>query len=115
MPDSPVEKQGPPAYPHEMETRVAILEHLVGETKEDIRELKGIVRDLATEMRDGFRTMSGKFETTDKSIADLRVEMQSVRTDLQAGLRGNIVWTVSVVILLALPVLGLLGKIAHLY
>lgn len=108
MPDSPVEKQGPPAYPHEMETRVALLEHMASETKEDIREIKSILRDLATEMRSGFRA-------TDQAIGDLRVDLQAVRTELQTGLNGNLRWTVGIVATLGLGILGLLGKIAHLY
>ncbi len=95
MADSPVENPSTPDYPHEMETRVAILEHSTAELKFEIREVKAMVRDLATEMREGFRAIAAKFDATDRaiaakfdatdrSIADMRVEMQSVRTEIQS-------------------------------
>ena len=124
MPDSPVEKQSPPDYPHEMETRVAILEHSTAELKFEIREVKAMVRDLATEMREGFRVIATKFDATDKSISDLRVEVQSVRTELhtevqsvrtelQTGLNSNLRWTVGSILgfgTLGLAIIGLLLK-----
>ena len=124
MPDSPVEKQSPPDYPHEMETRVAILEHSTAELKYEIREVKAMVRDLATEMREGFRAIATKFDAsdkaiatkfdaTDKAIADLRVDVQSVRTELQTGLNSNLRWTVGSILgfgTLGLAIIGLLLK-----
>ncbi len=124
MSDTPVEKQGPPDYPHEMETRVAILEHSVAEMKFEIREVKTMVRDLATEMREGFRAISAKFDVTDKAIADLRVDVQSVRTELrteiqtvrtelQTGLYSNLKWTVGTILVfgtLGIAIIGLLIK-----
>ena len=124
MPDSPVENRQPPDYPHEMETRVAILEHSTAELKFEIREVKGMVRDLATEMREGFRAISAKFDATDKAIADLRVDVQSVRTELrteiqtvrtelQTGLYSNLKWTVGTILgfgTLGIAIIGLLIK-----
>jgi len=107
MPDSPVEKQSPPDYPHEMETRVAILEHSTAELKFEIREVKAMVRDLTN-------TMLAKFDATDKSISDLRVEVQSVRTELQTGLNSNLRWTVGSILgfgTLGLAIIGLLLKL----
>ena len=117
MPDSPVEKQSPPDYPHEMETRVAILEHSTAELKYEIREVKAMVRDLTN-------TVLAKFDATDKSISDLRVEVrsvrtelhtevQSVRTELQTGLNSNLRWTVGSILgfgTLGLAIIGLLLK-----
>ncbi|MEE3503969.1 hypothetical protein [Acidiphilium acidophilum] len=135
MPDSPVENRQPPDYPHEMETRVAILEHSTAELKFEIREVKAMVRDLATEMREGFRAISAKFDATDKAIADLRVdnqtlrtelrteiqsvrtelrtEVQTVRTELQTGLYSNLKWTVGTILgfgTLGIAIIGLLIK-----
>ncbi|MEE3504382.1 hypothetical protein [Acidiphilium acidophilum] len=128
MPDSPVENRQPPDYPHEMETRVAILEHSTAELKFEIREVKTMVRDLATEMREGFRAINAKFDSkfdaTDKAIADLRVDVQSVRTELrteiqtvrtelQTGLYSNLKWTVGTILgfgTLGIAIIGLLIK-----
>jgi len=131
MPDSPVENRQPPDYPHEMETRVAILEHSTAELKFEIREVKTMVRDLATEMREGFRAINAKFDATDKAIADLRVdnqalrtelhteiqsvrtEVQTVRTELQTGLYSNLKWTVGTILgfgTLGIAIIGLLIK-----
>ncbi len=122
MADSPVENPGIPDYPHEMETRVAILEHSTAELKFEIREVKSMVRDLANTMLAKFdatdRIIATKFDATDRSIADMRVEMQSVRTEiqsvrteLQSGLNSNLRWTVITFLgfgSLGLAVIGLL-------
>ncbi|MBS3025420.1 CCDC90 family protein [Acidiphilium multivorum] len=113
MPDSPVENRQPPDYPHEMETRVAILEHSTAELKFEIREVKTMVRDLATEMREGFRAINAKFDATDKAIADLRVDNQTLRTELQTGLYSNLRWTVGTILgfgTLGIAIIGLLIK-----
>ncbi len=117
MPDSPVENRQPPDYPHEMETRVAILEHSTAELKFEIREVKTMVRDLATEMREGFRAINAKFDSkfdaTDKAIADLRVDNQTLRTELQTGLYSNLKWTVGTILgfgTLGIAIIGLLIK-----
>ncbi|MGC9271660.1 hypothetical protein [Acidiphilium sp.] len=129
MPDSPVEKHGPSDYPLEMETRVAILEHMAARSEKDFGELKAMVRDLTN-------TVLAKFDATDKAIADLRVEVQSVRTDLtgsiqsvrtelhtevqsvrtelQTGLNSNLRWTVGSILgfgTLGLAIIGLLLKL----
>ncbi|MDX5929696.1 CCDC90 family protein [Acidiphilium acidophilum] len=117
MPDSPVENRQPPDYPHEMETRVAILEHTTAELKFEIREVKAMVRDLTN-------TILAKFDATDKAIADLRVdnqtlrtelrtEIQTVRTELQTGLYSNLKWTVGTILgfgTLGIAIIGLLIK-----
>jgi len=106
MPDSPVEKHGPPDYPLEMETRVAILEHMAARSEKDFGELKAMVRDLTN-------TVLAKFDATDKAIADLRVDVQSVRTELQTGLNSNLRWTVGSILgfgTLGLAIIGLLLK-----
>ncbi|MCW8308941.1 CCDC90 family protein [Acidiphilium sp. PA] len=117
MPDSPVEKQSPPDYPHEMETRVAILEHSTAELKYEIREVKAMVRDLTNTVLAKFdasdKAIATKFYATDKAIADLRVEVQSVRTELQTGLNSNLRWTVGSILgfgTLGLGIIGLLLK-----
>jgi pyruvate/oxaloacetate carboxyltransferase len=106
MPDSPVENRQPPDYPHEMETRVAILEHTTAELKFDIREVKAMVRDLTN-------TILAKFDATDKAIADLRVDNQTLRTELQTGLYSNLRWTVGTILgfgTLGIAIVGLLIK-----
>ena len=117
MPDSPVEKHGPPDYPLEMETRVAILEHMATRSEKDFGELKAMVRDLANTMLAKFdasdKAIATKFDATDKAIADLRVEVQSVRTELQTGLNSNLRWTVGSILgfgTLGLAIIGLLLK-----
>lgn len=106
MPETSVEEQEPQDYPRSMETRVSLLEKSTQDLRYEVREVKSMIRDLATEMREGFRAIGAKFDTTDKAIADLRVdiqsvrtefktEIQSVRTDLERGLRVNLSKTVA--------------------
>lgn len=124
MPDSPVEKHGTPDYPRDMETRVALLEQSTSDLRFEVREVKTMIRDLATEMRESFRAVGAKFDTTDKAISDLRVdvqsvrtEIQSVRTDVERGLRDNLSKTVvwfGVMISIAVAVIAILVKLPHL-
>ncbi|MDD2878345.1 MAG: hypothetical protein PHT60_13965 [Acidiphilium sp.] len=69
MADSPVENPGTPDYPHEMETRVAILEHSTAELKFEIRE--------------GFNAIAAELDASDKAIANMHVAIQSKNADFQ--------------------------------
>jgi predicted nucleic acid-binding Zn-ribbon protein len=71
-----------------METRVSLLEKSTRDLRYEVREMKSMIRDLATEMREGFRAISAKFDTTDKAIADLRVDIQSVRTEFKSDIQS---------------------------
>lgn len=117
MSESSVEEQKPKDYPRSMETRVALLEQSTADLKFEVREIKTMIRDLATEMREGFRTIGAKFDTTDKAITDLRVDIQSVRTDLERGLRDNLSKTVvwfGLMFTIAAAIVTILVKLPHL-
>lgn len=83
-----------------METRVAILEHMAAETKEDIRDLRTTLRDLANEMREGFRRIDGKIE---RLGAKFDTEFDSLQRQITVGNR----WTIGLVFTVGLAGLAL--------
>jgi hypothetical protein len=99
MPDTPVDRQPHQDYPDSMETRVAILEHIAADMKEEFIELNSSIKELAQEMRQGFATMDAKF---DRKIDTLGSKVDRQFYTLVVG--G---------IILAFSLFGLIGHVGH--
>ena len=96
MPDAPVEPAGGGRYPADMETRVAILEHLARTTAAALERI---------ERR--FETVDRRFEAVDR-----RFESVDRRLDvIIAAQRADFRWLVGVILATWASTLGLLGGI----
>ena len=116
MPDTPVERGDPPRYPQEMETRVAILEHIAAETTAALRDLRAEMREMRADMHELVNT---KIEGVNAKIEGVNAKIDgavnSVRAELQKEITLNTRWTVGTILVFGIAVVGLLAHIAHLY